>query len=234
MEELRADRSGSSTTSPLRGRDERSSLSGSIAASDRGGGTSKVHKPHLDEMHGPIPAPSHRSYLARKAVRQRKQDHSAYKLKTVRPRIRPRPAFYRRRSREKRWVEEAVGRPLVLCVSLSRPLLFQRFKPNGKSLSFVRNILEQLQYFALINPAACRLGSPKTLPLWLFRTCLDEPYSRVAFSRVFLTRPQQENCTNTFSTSACIPRTLDYPTSSIPCACHAQKAQRMARANRLQ
>jgi excinuclease ABC subunit B len=57
MEELRADRSGSSTASPLRGRDERSSLSGSIAASDRGAGMSKVHKPHLDEMHGPESLP---------------------------------------------------------------------------------------------------------------------------------------------------------------------------------
>jgi len=67
-------RSRSSSPSPLRGRDERSSLSGSTAEGGRGGGksrgddallpsseelrgTSKVHKPHLDEMHGPESLP---------------------------------------------------------------------------------------------------------------------------------------------------------------------------------
>jgi len=67
-------RSRSSSPSPLRGRDERSSLSGSTAEGGRGGGksrgddallpsseelrgTSKVHKPDLDEMHGPESLP---------------------------------------------------------------------------------------------------------------------------------------------------------------------------------
>jgi excinuclease ABC subunit B len=72
--------SRASSPSPLRGRDERSSLSGSTAKAARGGGksrgddpllpsfgertsgsssgtTSKVHKPHLDEMHGPESLP---------------------------------------------------------------------------------------------------------------------------------------------------------------------------------
>jgi excinuclease ABC subunit B len=50
----------SSSPSPAGGRDERSSLLGSRAArggvSGSGGG-SKVHKPHLDEMHGPESLP---------------------------------------------------------------------------------------------------------------------------------------------------------------------------------
>jgi excinuclease ABC subunit B len=47
-----------SSPSPVRGRDEQSSLSGSGAGSGRGGSTdSKVHKPHLDEMHGPESLP---------------------------------------------------------------------------------------------------------------------------------------------------------------------------------
>jgi excinuclease ABC subunit B len=59
-------RSGSSSPSPGGGRDERSSLSGSRAAGARGGvkslgtsgpSTSRVHKPHLDEMHGPESLP---------------------------------------------------------------------------------------------------------------------------------------------------------------------------------
>jgi excinuclease ABC subunit B len=56
----------SSSPSPGEGRDERSSLLGSRAAGARGGvkslgsggpSTSRVHKPHLDEMHGPESLP---------------------------------------------------------------------------------------------------------------------------------------------------------------------------------
>jgi len=65
---LSSPRTGASSPSPLRGRDERSSLSGSTATAGkstqpankdggRGGGSSKVHKPHLDEMHGPESLP---------------------------------------------------------------------------------------------------------------------------------------------------------------------------------
>jgi excinuclease ABC subunit B len=58
-------RGASSSPSPAGGRDERSSLLGSRAAGARGGvrstggasATSKVHKPHLDEMHGPESLP---------------------------------------------------------------------------------------------------------------------------------------------------------------------------------
>jgi excinuclease ABC subunit B len=42
-------RPGASSPSPLRG--------GSTAEGGRGGGSSKVHKPHLDEMHGPESLP---------------------------------------------------------------------------------------------------------------------------------------------------------------------------------
>ncbi len=86
----------------------------------RGGGStsrssspSKVHKPHLDEMHGPESLPYR---PGRKASRKpaddpqhRQQNLPAHRLPPIRPRIRPLPALHRRRAGASGRVEEAVN-----------------------------------------------------------------------------------------------------------------------------
>ena len=62
---------------------------------DTGGAsiTSKVHKPHLDEMHGPesLPYRPDRRHPAQTLARQRQQNLPAHQLPPIRPRVRPRP-----------------------------------------------------------------------------------------------------------------------------------------------
>ena len=52
---------------------------------------SKVHKPHLDEMHGPESLPYRSDGAPRKPVRQRQQNLPAHQLPPIRPRVRPLP-----------------------------------------------------------------------------------------------------------------------------------------------
>ncbi len=81
----------------------------SVKAS-RGGKTgSKVHKPHLDEMHGPesLPFRANRA-LPEKTLRRAKQNCPAQRFAPIRARVRPLPAFDRWRTGEKRRVEEEV------------------------------------------------------------------------------------------------------------------------------
>ena len=74
--------------------------------------TSKVHKPHLDEMHGPesLPYPPHSRAAGQACARRRQQDLPAHQLARIRPRVRPRAAIDRRRAGQTRRVEEAIER----------------------------------------------------------------------------------------------------------------------------
>ena len=78
---------------------------------------SRVHKPHLDEMHGPESLPYRpgrapaQTLARRHRPRQRQQNLPAHRLAPVRPRIRPLPPLQRRRAGASRRVEEAVVPP---------------------------------------------------------------------------------------------------------------------------
>jgi excinuclease ABC subunit B len=89
---------------------KKKSVSSAIKASGGGRSGSKVHKPHLDEMHGPesLPYRPGGATPAKTFVRQRQQNLPANGLAPVRPRVRPRPALQRRRAGASRRVEEAV------------------------------------------------------------------------------------------------------------------------------
>ena len=98
---------GASSSSPGGG--------GSAAAGGRGGVSrsgsgSKVHKPHLDEMHGPeFPAlPPGRRQTAQARTRQRQQDLPADRLAPVRPGVRAGTKIERRCTGASGRVEEAV------------------------------------------------------------------------------------------------------------------------------
>ena len=91
------------------GRGEGRSTGGASAAS-------KVHKPHLDEMHGPEslpypPRPRHpaQTFARRRRLRQRQQNLPAHRLPPVRPGIRPGAALERRRAGASGRVEEEVA-----------------------------------------------------------------------------------------------------------------------------
>ena len=92
------------------GRDERSSLLEGRGEGHPTGGASgsKVHKPHLDEMHGPKSLP----YRPNRATPRKPDSGSKIfqptRLAAIRTRVRPRPALKRRRTGAPRWVEEAV------------------------------------------------------------------------------------------------------------------------------
>ena len=76
---------------------------------------SKVHKPHLDEMHGPESLPYRPGRASRANPADDTPSATAARLfqptdfAPIRPRIRPRPALHRRRARASGRVEEAVA-----------------------------------------------------------------------------------------------------------------------------
>ena len=89
-----------------------------------GGGSpgSKVHKPHLDEMHGPesLPYRGERA-LPAKPFGGDKPDHPAERLAAVGPGVRAVPAVDRRRAGQARRVEEEVALPRGLTDSSPLP-----------------------------------------------------------------------------------------------------------------
>ena len=77
----------------------------------------QVHKPHLDEMHGPesLPyrpgrAPARKPSPDDAECGQRQQNLPAHRLPPIRPRIRPRPAFQRRCAGASGWKKGARAR----------------------------------------------------------------------------------------------------------------------------
>ena len=110
---LKASRGASSPSPrPSRGRDERRSLLEGRGEGQSTGGASgsKVHKPHLDEMHGPESLP-----FRPDGAKPRKPDlGTGSKIfqptdsAPIRPRVRPRAKIERRSARAPGWVEEEV------------------------------------------------------------------------------------------------------------------------------
>ncbi len=103
-------RSGASIPSPQRGEGQGGGRSTGGASA-----TSRVHKPHLDEMHGPesLPYRPDRSKPRKPRARRhrpREPHLPAHRLAPVRPRIRPRPALHRRGTGASRRMEEEVAR----------------------------------------------------------------------------------------------------------------------------
>ena len=72
---------------------------------------SKVHKPHLDEMHGPesLPFRPDGAKPRKPDLGTRQQNLPAHQLAPIRPRVRPRAAIERRRAGASGWVEEEVA-----------------------------------------------------------------------------------------------------------------------------
>ena len=80
------------------------------------GGASRVHKPHLDEMHGPEslpyrPRPRLPTQTRARRHRPRQQNHPAHRLAPIRPGVRTDAPLQRRRAGASGWVEEAVSGP---------------------------------------------------------------------------------------------------------------------------
>jgi len=87
---------------------------GSVLKASGGGGASKVHKPHLDEMHGPeVTALSCRPRAAVKAVRRREPDHPADGLAAIGAGVRAGTEVDGRDARASGRVEEEVGWRIV-------------------------------------------------------------------------------------------------------------------------
>ena len=111
-------RGGFSSPSPGGGGSRAAGARGGVKSLGKDGpSTSRVHKPHLDEMHGPESLPYRAGRATpRKPSRDEPDAGTGSKifqpteLAPIRPRVRPRPALDRRRAGASRWVEEAVAR----------------------------------------------------------------------------------------------------------------------------